>query len=172
MIRSLSILFVLLSGLSKGISQNHQLSIETGYNRIGVFLNPHIGIDIKQHQIHFGLKTYGYNLFFETHPIGPQIGYQYQINTENNKWYFYPSLSFSAYREQKPSSNLLISELNLKYGLGINLSKNIAIVNELGVGYIMSNSNLFNQLKTIKSAYPSFEISLGLVFHISNSADK
>ena len=168
----LSSFFILIFCFSSiGVSQNHQFAFETGYNRIGVFINPHIGIDIKQHQIHFGLKTYGYNLFFESSPIGPQIGYQYQFNTKNGKVFFYPSLSFTGYREQKSNSNLLLSELNLKYGLGINITKNIAVINELGIGYIMSNSNLFNELNTIKDAYPSFGISLGVVFHLSKSTD-
>jgi len=163
------ILIILFCCRYSAYSQNHELAVETGYNRIGVFINPHLGIDVNNHQVHFGFKVYGYNLFFESSRIGPQIGYQYHFSTIKDQFFFYPSLSFSAYREQKSNSNLLLSEINFKYGLGYNLNKNIALVNEVGVGYIMSNANLFNELNTIKSAYPSFEISLGLVFHINHS---
>ncbi|MFK8044573.1 MAG: hypothetical protein AB8B72_03705 [Crocinitomicaceae bacterium] len=166
------ILLIILCSNYSGYSQNHEIAVETGYNRIGVFVNPHVGIDINNHQIHMGFKIYGYNLFFESSRIGPQIGYQYHFNTVADKFFFYPSLSYAAYREQKSNSNLLLSEINLKYGLGYNLGKNVALVNEVGVGYIMSNTNLFNELNTIKSAYPSFEISLGLVFHINHSTAK
>jgi uncharacterized pyridoxamine 5'-phosphate oxidase family protein len=161
---------MLLAFTSNAKAQNHQLALETGYNRIGVFFNPNIGIDIQNHQIHFGLKTYGYNLFFKSAVIGPQVGYQFQFEAIHDKVYFYPAISFTAYREEKSSSNLLLSEVNLKYGLGVRISNNIAIINELGVGYIMSNSNLYNQQITVKSAYPSFEISIGLVFHLDRTA--
>ncbi len=163
------LLIIILLKCAVSFSQNHQFVLETGYNRIGVFINPNIGLDFNNHQIHIGAKIYGFNLFFESNNFGPQIAYQYQLSGKNENIFFYPSLSFSAYREQKPNSNLLLSELNLKYGFGIKLGSGFAIINELGVGYIMSNSNLFNELKTIKSAYPSFEISLGLVYQLNSS---
>jgi hypothetical protein len=166
--RLLTITFFCLIPITS-ICQNHQFALETGYNRIGVFLNPHLGLDFSNHQIHLGIKAYGYNLFFESNNFGPQLGYQYQFNTNNDKIFFYPSLSFSAYREQKINANLLLSELNLKYAFGINITPKFAIINEVGMGYILSNANLFNELKTIKSAYPSFEISFGLVYQLTNS---
>ncbi|MFK8038388.1 MAG: hypothetical protein AB8B74_08870 [Crocinitomicaceae bacterium] len=150
-------------------SQSLQGEVQAGYNRIGVFLNPTIGINFKSHIFSFGTRVYGYNLFFESNRFGPQLGYQYKFNTEKNRVYFFPSLSYSMYREQKSNSSLLLSEINLKYGMGLNINNRLSFVNAVGMGLVLSNSNLFNELIIIKNAYPSFEISLGLVYSFNNT---
>lgn len=163
----LIILLLLFSMSAK--SQSIQIGIQSGYNRIGIFLNPSLGLNYKNHIFQFGTKMYGYNLFFESSRFGPQISYEYKFRTEKGKVYFYPSLSYSVYREQKPNSNLLLSEINFKYGIGLNINSHLSLVNAVGMGFIMSNSNLFNELITVKNAYPSFEVALGLVYSFGNA---
>lgn len=161
-------LLVILSFVSATArSQSLQVDSQVGYNRIGVFFTPNVGLSYKCHVISFGTKIYGYNLFFESNRFGPQIGYKYLFETDKKKVYFFPTLTYSMCREQKPNSNLLLSEFNFKYGIGLKLNAHISLMHTVGMGFTLTNSNLFNELITIKNAYPGFETSLGLVYSFS-----
>jgi len=140
-----------------------------GYNRVGVYLNPSFSVKLNHHHLNFGLNIYGYNLFFQSNNIGVKLGYGYIIKSINEKVYFYPSINIAAYREDKITSSLLLFETNLKYGLAYYLKPKLSLVTELGMGYIMTKTELFQINKTKQNAYTNFEISLGLAYHFTRA---
>ncbi len=140
------------------------VSVEFGYNRVGLYVNPNFNLGLKNHILTLGLKKYGYNLFFENNPITFKIGYAYQFETKNEQLYFYPSVEISGTKENKTAGELWLGEIALGYGIGIKLSQKLYLTNKIGVGYILSKSTLKIVDDAHQDAYTNYEISIGLVY--------
>lgn len=145
-------------------AQSYEVALNTGYNRIGVYLQPSFKVGINAHHINFGLKTYGYNLFFVKNVIGPQLGYEIHIKSKNEKFEFYPEFAIALYNEKRISSSLVLTELNLSNNLLYFFNPNLAMSSGIGIGYILTHANIFNTNETTNSAYPSYQISLGILY--------
>ncbi len=152
-----------------GHGQTYSINTKLGYSRVGVYANPNIKLHFKAHGAEIGVKYYGYNLYFENRPIGIKFGYSYSFQSSNQKVYFYPSFSIGGFRENKQASNLILGEFNVSNGIGFFVSNHLSIIQEIGIGYVTTRNKVFNTNNTFKSAFPNYEISVGLVYHFGGN---
>ncbi len=150
-------------------ARSHHFGFESGYNRVGLFFNPYYELGLGNHGISVGARTYAYNLFFETVPVGLNMAYRYRIDSKSGKLFFYPSVNFSIFREKKTNATFLLSEVSLKHNIGFFLTKKLAITQGVGVGIIPTWSKQNNADDSFEKTYYNGEITVGLVYHFNDS---
>ncbi|MFD1552297.1 hypothetical protein DNU06_11310 [Putridiphycobacter roseus] len=164
MIKIIALIFSLFLYAHTNYAQHYTASLSTGYNRVGVFLQPEFKVGFNAHHLNFGLKVYGYNLFFAKNVVGPQLGYEIHIKSKNEKFEFYPGFSVAIFNEKRIANSLILTELNLSNSLLYFLKPNVGLHSSIGIGYILTHANTFNTNETTNSAYPSYQISLGILY--------
>jgi hypothetical protein len=150
---------------------NESLALRTGFNRVGFYNSFGFVGDIKNHQINVGLRHYTLDNFFEKNTIGLDLGYQYLINAKNEKFYFYPGISTSFFRENKTQAIVYLTDLKLINGVGINLNEKWSLNYQLGVGVLFIKSNLYDIGEVNKIEYYNYEMSFGINYRFRNSSE-
>lgn len=164
----ITILITSFSGVSQGT--NESLTLKTGFNRIGFYNSLSFIGDFNNHQINLGLRHYNLDNFFEKNTIGLDVGYQYLIASKNDKFYFYPGVSTSFFRENKTQAIVSLTDLKLINGVGINLNEKWSLNYQLGAGVLLTKSILHNIGEVNKIEYYNYEMSFGINYRFRSSS--
>jgi len=166
-----NVLILLVFVCSTGFSQliNHNVQVSTGYNRIGFFNEASYKLGIKNNYLKLGARHYTFDTFFEKNTIGASIDYTYHVNSKNDKFYFYPGISFSVFSEIKTNIKLIVKDYKLINGIGYNGIKNLSIYYQLGFGVIDATSTVNKVDEIVKINYFNYEMVFGLCYRFGTA---
>jgi|GEM_PF-1647256 len=159
--------FVSYNGISQSISHNAQIT--TGYNRIGFYNELSYKLGIKNNFLKFGARHYTFDNFFEKNTIGFSFDYSKKIDSKNEKFYFYPGVSFSVFSENKTNANVVLKDYKVISGIGFNSFKKISIYYQLGFGVLAATSKLKSVDEVVKINYFNYEMVFGLSYRFGST---
>jgi len=151
-------------------SNKEFIELSTGFNRIGFYNDLAFKFEIKYHQVNLGLRHYTLDNFFEKNTVGMSIGYKYIIHGQNNKFYFYPGLNTSFFKENKSIGQVFLSDFKLINGVGVNFNPKWSLFYQLGLGVLKTRAELIVNQGVSKIDYFNYEIALGISYSFGDSS--
>ena len=168
MIRLLLIVIFISVSVSGKSQFRSGLSVQSGFNRIGLYYDASALFDFGKHQAKFGLKYYGPDYVFEKHTPGLSLGYKFVLG--ESKWKFGQGVSASFFHENKSTVSLTLSDIQIQFTTLRTWGEKIALYSSLGLGAVINQYTNIAGSNDGTTGYINYEFALGIqyVFHSSD----
>ncbi|MBK9191134.1 MAG: hypothetical protein IPM77_06235 [Crocinitomicaceae bacterium] len=143
------------------------ISLQTGFNRIGLYYDASVLFDFGKHQAKFGLKYYGPDYVFENHTPGLSLGYKFVFGESN--WKFGQGISASFFHENKSTVSLTLSDIQLQFTTIRSMGKKMEIFSVLGLGAVINQFTNITGSNDGTTGYINYEFALGVNYMFGNS---
>jgi len=145
-------------------------SVNSGFNRIGLYVDAGADLDYKRSQFHLGARYYGPDYFFETDAVGLSISYQYVFS--QNNWFFGPGLSGAVFfKQKKVFSETSLAEILVRHTVGYEFKSRFSIYTSLGLGTVI-NTYTNNLGESSNLSYINYEFSVGFKYYLRSFTDR
>lgn len=133
-----------------------------GFDRIGLYLNQSLSMDIGPNQLDFGLRYYGPDYVFERNIVGMSLGYGRILYDAGGKWIIIPGLQGAFFRENKTSTELYVSVINVQNRIGWRITPGLTLFAGTGFGIVINKTNSHVTGETYVNPYFNYVAELGL----------
>jgi len=136
------------------------ISLQSGFNRIGLYYDASALFDFGKHQGRFGLKYYGPDYVFEKHTAGLSLGYKFIFG--ESVWKFGQGISASFFHENKSTVSLTLSDIQLQFTTIRTLGKKMEVYSSLGLGAVINQFTNVAGNNDGNTGYINYEFALGI----------
>ena len=144
-------------------------TFRAGMDRIGIYMEQSLNLDLRGNQLDLGLRYYGPDYFFEHDVLGIVAGSAHYF--EVNRWYAGPAIRGAFFHENKSSSEVYLGNILLAGNFGFSFNRRWSVFSSVGVGAVFNRYINYNINEKQSLSYVNYELAFGIKYFWRVPAD-